>query len=341
VTQPTPHPLQSRLVRYADLRPCRNAFIDSRTPGSEQKENFTIIGPGVAESPDQHVHVSIPHGFNIGGARQPPRCVNSQHSHDTAEVFIVLSGTWAFRSGELAKDGEIILGPGDVISLPIHMFRGFENVGADVGFLFAVLGGDDPGRVMWAPYVFEAARTYGLVLLENGRLIDTTQGQRVPEGARIMAPTSPADIARMTRYTSADLTGIVQRAVDMVPAHTSLLAARADGALEENAIVGGPGDAEGLPAGKMAWSHGFHLRRFVLAPGSALPAHARAEEEVLLMHRGTLRFEDGHGAIDLGAGDCFSVPRTAIRRYSNPAAEPAVVYVVRGGDHPSAPEWAV
>ncbi|MBC7521749.1 MAG: cupin, partial [Sandarakinorhabdus sp.] len=33
-----------RVVRYADLVPCYNAFIDTRTPGSEAKENFTIIG---------------------------------------------------------------------------------------------------------------------------------------------------------------------------------------------------------------------------------------------------------------------------------------------------------
>ena len=38
----------SRLIRYADLRPCRNAFIDTRSPGSEQKENFTLVGPGVS-----------------------------------------------------------------------------------------------------------------------------------------------------------------------------------------------------------------------------------------------------------------------------------------------------
>ncbi|MDP6881851.1 MAG: cupin domain-containing protein, partial [Alteromonas macleodii] len=63
--------LSERLVRYEELIPCRNAFIDTRSPGSDQKENFTIIGPGVAENPDQHVHIAIPHGFNIGGARQP------------------------------------------------------------------------------------------------------------------------------------------------------------------------------------------------------------------------------------------------------------------------------
>ncbi len=43
--------LDERLVRYADLKPCLNAFVDTRTPGSDRKENFTIIGPGVAENP--------------------------------------------------------------------------------------------------------------------------------------------------------------------------------------------------------------------------------------------------------------------------------------------------
>ncbi|MCA3018339.1 MAG: cupin, partial [Rhodocyclaceae bacterium] len=92
--------LAERLVRYAELIPCTNAFIDARSPGSDQKENFTIIGPGVAENPQQHVHIREPHGFNIGAARQPPGCTNSLHSHDSAEVFIIHTGTWRFFWGE-------------------------------------------------------------------------------------------------------------------------------------------------------------------------------------------------------------------------------------------------
>ena len=79
--------MEKRIVRYGELKPCKTAFIDAHTPGSDQKENFTIIGGGVSESPDQHVHISIPHGFNIGAAGQPPKCRNSLHSHRTAEVF--------------------------------------------------------------------------------------------------------------------------------------------------------------------------------------------------------------------------------------------------------------
>jgi len=332
--------LRTRLVRYAELRPCRNAFIDSRTPGSERKENFTIIGPGVAENPEQHVHISIPHGFNIGGARQPPRCVNSQHSHDTAEVFIVHSGTWAFRSGERARDGEVVLGPGDVVSLPVHMFRGFENIGDDAGFLFAALGGDDPGRVMWAPYVFEAARSYGLILLESGRLIDTTQGQTVPAGAQPMPPTTQDDVDRMTRFSTSDLEACVLRAAAMAAPQPSALTRHAAGGVEECPIVGDASAAEGVAAGKMAWAHGFHVRRMAVRPQSTIPGHIRQEEEVLLMHRGTLRVHVNGDSVDLGPGDVITVPAGVPRRYLNQTATEATAYVVRGGDRPAAPRWS-
>ncbi|MEZ5789895.1 MAG: hypothetical protein R3D34_03560 [Nitratireductor sp.] len=43
--------MEARIVRYGDLKPCKTAFIDAHTPGSDQKENFTIIGGGVSESP--------------------------------------------------------------------------------------------------------------------------------------------------------------------------------------------------------------------------------------------------------------------------------------------------
>ena len=82
--------MEKRIVRYGELIPCKTAFIDAHTPGSDRKENFTIIGGGVSESPDQHIHIKDTPGFNIGAAGQPPRCRNSLHSHRTAEVFLSL-----------------------------------------------------------------------------------------------------------------------------------------------------------------------------------------------------------------------------------------------------------
>ena len=40
-------------------------------------------------------------------------------------------------------------------------FRGITNIGDDSGFLWAVLGGDDPGQVLWAPQVFDLAADHG------------------------------------------------------------------------------------------------------------------------------------------------------------------------------------
>jgi mannose-6-phosphate isomerase-like protein (cupin superfamily) len=320
----TTNSIAGRLVRYRDLRPCTTAFIDTRTPGSERKENFTIIGPGVAENPDQFVHIDIPHTFNIGGARQPPRCVNSQHSHETAEVFMVLSGRWRFLSGERGLDGHVDLEAGDTISLPTHMFRGFENIGDDVGFLFAVLGGDDPGRVTWAPYVFEAARSHGLVLLESGRLIDTTREALPPDAAR-MPETTAADVANMRRYSSQDLERCVVRFAD-VPRATSG---------HDTSIIGQANARLRLNPGPIDWPHGFSLRLRRLAPRTSTNDYRLDTPEVVLGFRGTLNVACGTEQLQIGPGDTLSVPEGTSRQYSNTGADDAYAFVVTAGDMPA------
>ena len=323
--------LATRLVRYSDLIPCTTAFVDTRTPGSDRKENFTIIGPGVSESPDQHVHIDIPHGFNIGGARQPPHCTNSQHSHDTAEVFVVHSGRWAFYLGENADGARAVLEPGDTISVPVQVFRGFENIGEDTGFMFAVLGGDDPGRVTWAPYVFEAAQRNGLLLLENGRLVDLARGQAVPDGVAAMVPTTPEDAARFRQLDDAALRGCVVAAGEPTRAARSLLTAQH---IAEAPIIG-TRRADGMPSGKLDWPHGFQLRKLVMQPGAQTVLHARPQEEVLLMHRGDLTLVVDGSAFQLGVGDVMTVPLDRPRRYRNSGSVPCELYIVDGGESPT------
>ena len=181
----TPQDMEARIVRYGDLQPCRTAFIDAHTPGSDQKENFTIIGAGVTESPHQHVHIRETPGFNIGAAGQPPKCRNSLHFHTTAEVFFVLKGRWRFFWGRWGNAGEVVLEEGDIFNIPTGIFRGFENIGDDYGMIMAILGGDDAGGgVIWAPQVIEDAADHGLVLSEKGKLYDTKAGQSLPEARR-------------------------------------------------------------------------------------------------------------------------------------------------------------
>lgn len=334
--QPEKSPLRQRVVRYDELIPCRSAFIDTRTPGSTDKENFTIIGPGVAENPDQYVHIDIPHGFNIGGARQPPGCVNSQHSHETAEVFVVHSGRWSFALGESGDDGSIELGPGDTISIPTNVFRGFTNTGDDMGFLFAILGGDDPGHVMWAPSVFEDASQHGLVLLRSGRLIDTTRGETVPAGEAIMPPTTAEDVARVNRMTAGEIARCVVRSADLDLAASHPFPD--DPTITETSIIGRTEGHYGVEKARLTWPHGFSLRRLSLMPGSETPSFAREEAEVLMMYRGELEIRTATETLRVSRGDVFTAPVGLSRVYANAGAEPAVVYVVHGSDQPT--PWA-
>lgn len=63
--------LEAQTVRCADLRPRRDALVDTRSPGPAVKENLTPIGPVVWESPAQHVDSGEPRGFDTGGGRRP------------------------------------------------------------------------------------------------------------------------------------------------------------------------------------------------------------------------------------------------------------------------------
>jgi mannose-6-phosphate isomerase-like protein (cupin superfamily) len=279
--------LHERVVRYADLKPCYNAFIDCRTPGSEAKENFTIIGPGVSENPDQYVHIAEPHGYNIGGARQPVGCVNSQHSHETAEVFVAHTGEWRFDLGEHGDDAQVAVRPGDVISIPTRMFRGFTatapSADGSPGFLWAVLGGDNPGRVTWAPKVFDMAAEHGLVLLEDGMLIDTAAGQKVPEHARIMRRTTPLQVAAMHVPSAEEAQACVWRSTTM-----------------SDEIIGS--------GGLLDWAHGFEMSRITLRSGQIFDSCISNSQRVIFVHQGSASISTIDGVTDISIGDTMTIP---------------------------------
>jgi quercetin dioxygenase-like cupin family protein len=329
--------LSERLVRYEELIPCRNAFIDTRSPGSDQKENFTIIGPGVAENPDQHVHIAIPHGFNIGGARQPPGCLNSQHSHLTEEVFVVSQGSWHFTTGVEGNDAVVRMEEGDIISIPMDLFRGFENVGDGMGYLYAVLGQDDPGRVLWAPQVFDMASDYGLVLLENGGLVDTTLGQKVPEGVAPMPKTSSEQIAQHRVIDDEALEQCVVRLADFPFSNNTALTQGTD--VLEAPLIGPASADEKLGETKLNWSHGFCVRALKFRPGAFITAHKRFEEEVVYVQDGSIKMLVDGEALILNKGDTFTTPVGAARSFAQQGDEIALIYVTRRGDTAKAPEF--
>lgn len=314
--------LSDRIVRYGELQPCRTAFIDAHTPGSDLKENFTIIGGGVSESADQHVHISIPHGFNIGAAGQPPKCRNSLHSHRTAEVFFVLSGRWRFFWGRWGTAGEVVLEKGDIFNIPTGIFRGFENIGEDYGMIMAILGGDDAGGgVIWAPQVIEDAAEHGLVLAETGKLYDTKAGQSLPEGVRPMAKLSEAEANTYPEPTTREVVGgYVRRYLDMV--------ALAD--KHPCKVIGETGIIRDKP--------GFEVD-LVTRRSASETMHRHDRPSVLMPVCGHWKVVWDDGEAVLAPGDTMSVPENLDHAAWPSMSGDAALYRIVGTGDPAGATW--
>jgi mannose-6-phosphate isomerase-like protein (cupin superfamily) len=318
----TPQEMERRIVRYGDLVPCRTAFIDAHTPGSDRKENFTIIGGGVSESADQHVHIKDTPGFNIGAAGQPPRCRNSLHSHRTAEVFYVHKGRWRFFWGRHGDAGEVVLEEGDIFDIPTGIFRGFENIGTDYGIIMAILGGDDAGGgVIWAPQVIEDARAHGLVLAETGRLYDSKKGEQLPQG---VSPMPLLDETQLKAFPELPVGAVVPRFVGRYLDMVSL--ARKEPAR----VIGGWEDA--LIRDRPGFKVEFLSGTSITDAAYAIPVH-----EVLLVHKGHWRISWEGGSATLAPGDTCAVP-PALSHALSPAMEgEAALFRVRKTDDPAGP----
>jgi quercetin dioxygenase-like cupin family protein len=312
--------MEARIVRYGDLRPCKTAFIDAHTPGSDAKENFTIIGGGVSESPDQHVHIRETPGFNIGAAGQPPKCRNSLHSHRTAEVFFVLKGRWRFFWGRWGTAGEVVLEEGDIFNIPTGIFRGFENVGTDYGMIMAILGGDDAGGgVIWAPQVIEDARDHGLVLGANGRLYDTKKGQSLPEG---VAPMPLLTEEELRVFPEIPVAAVVR---DHVARYWDLMA------------LAGKAPARVIGEGALLRDRpGFEVEFLTRGSISEEP-YATDRHEVLMAMRGHWRLGWDGGETVLAPGDTAAVPPGLSRSLAPSMTGEASLYRVRNTDDPAGP----
>jgi quercetin dioxygenase-like cupin family protein len=314
--------IEDRIVRYGDLKPCKTAFIDAHTPGSDQKENFTIIGGGVSESPDQHVHITIPHGFNIGAAGQPPKCRNSLHDHNTAEAFFVLSGRWRFFWGRWGDAGEVIMEKGDIFNIPTGVFRGFENIGDDYGMIMAILGGDDAGGgVLWAPQVVEDAQDHGLVLAETGRLYDTKIQGRLPEGVNPMPLMSDEELAKRGEPTTAQvLPNHVARYWDLV-------------ALADKTPANVIGE-NGILRDKPGFEVDFITR------GSASDKKDSFDKPAVLMPvTGHWNVTWDGGSATLAPGDTISVPEGLAHSVTPSMTGYAAIYRIVGTGDPAGPTW--
>jgi hypothetical protein len=342
-----------RTILRKDWVPCKAAFIDCRTPGSDRKDNYSFIGMGVSQSSEQYVNLVEPHGFNVGAAGMPNGTVNSLHLHFTAEVFINFGGDYQLRWGADGTQGEYHSVDGDVISVPTWVFRGFTNIGADDGVLLTVLGQDDNGGIIWGPKVLEEAADHGLYLTADNRLVDTVAGDAVPDDVALIRPMPQEEIDKLDVVTAEQFRERVVPAAQRTWVPKPFLCSDLPGGGAELSLVIGYGMSEDRRAApRLTNPHSFDLAWLRATPGEGVLTHRVEEPTVLVVKAGrwVVRVGAGEGAhaVELGPQDAFSVPPGAWRSLTllddegGVAADPGTgeLIVVTGTDARTRLEWA-
>jgi mannose-6-phosphate isomerase-like protein (cupin superfamily) len=170
------------LARLEKLKGSDLAFLDQRLP-SYKREIINIIGMGVTENvtdPSLAPKIKAPaYGFTVVYVRAENGGGAAMHRHATEEVFISVKGQWAVLWLEGQTERQVTLNPGDVVNVPIGIYRGFRNVGDEPdSLLIALVGGPDSGKVDWHPTVIEEARKTGLSIDDDGNLVMETPSSR-------------------------------------------------------------------------------------------------------------------------------------------------------------------
>ncbi|MCX2732669.1 cupin domain-containing protein [Saccharopolyspora sp. NFXS83] len=332
-----------RTIRRSDFVSCDQAFIDCRTPGSERKENYAMIGPGVSQNSKQVINLREPHGYNIGAAAMPNGVVNNLHLHFTAEVFLCFRGEFLLRWGSDGNEGELVLREGDIASIPTWIFRGFTNIGPDDGWLFTSLGHDDTGGIIWGPTVLRDAAGYGLHLTEDGQLIDTVAGDEPPEDVELVRPMAEQDLARLRSFSAEKMRRRVVTQDDLEWCSQPFLDSVVTGGGAELALVVGFGMTEDLDQEPRIFNpHGHNIAWLRAEPGAGMLGHRVEQTQVLMVKDG--RWEvtlNDHEpvTVELGEWDMLSVPPGAWRSIRNVGEDTGKLVVINSGDGRVRVDW--
>lgn len=337
----SPTELAHRTIRRADLVADEGAFVDTKIPGSQGKINYPLIGPGVSENDAQVIPVTEPHGFNLGAAAMPAGVTNNLHLHFTAEVFTCIGGDWTFRWGVDGDDGEALVRKGDVISIPTWVFRGFTSSGEDP-FLFTALGRDFSGGLIWAPSVLEESAKHGMHLSAQNKIIETAAGE-FPAGIELKRPLSREQLATLRHYSTEEMGKRLVHPEDLMwSAEPFLDSTLRSGGARLAAVIGYGASQDRDQLANLTDQHGFQLSWLRAEQGRGMSAHRMAEPQVLIVTEGrwrvTLNRRD-EVSTEIGAGDTFSVPPSAWRRFEAVSNEPAQAVVITSGDGRCYPEW--
>lgn len=341
--------LAARFIPFSSLRSTTEAFIDYCLPECKPKLNYALIGPGVAQNPNQPVNLREPHGFQVGAVSLPHGKVNPAHMHFTCEVFICTRGDWRVQWGFNPEPGVADIGEGDIVSVPTWIYRGFTNIGVDDGFLFTALGGDHTGGVLWGPTTVAAAARNGVYLTDDYRMIDTTRGEQVPADTSLFQAMTPLEIAQLRVWSTEEMLGRIVRFADLRWSAHGLLDSTLAGCGAQMAAAVGLGMTEdrNLQA-PVANAHGVSIEWLRIPAGGQVSRHRISEKQVLIAKLGQIELsvDTAEGSVAhtlVGAStawDTFSVPPDCWRTLSNTGDTEALALVMTAGDQRKRITWS-
>jgi quercetin dioxygenase-like cupin family protein len=151
------------------------------------------------------------------------------------------------------------------------------------------------------------AKNYGLVLLENGMLVDTASGERIPDDVAPMPRTSDAQVSIMALPTLEEAEALVWRNTNTA-------------ATTETPIIG--------PSGPLHADNGIRMTRLDLRADECFDIGIAREPEVLFVHNGEAELEWTLGSLTLGSGDTVTVPIGLPHRIKS--TDGAILYRVGG-----------
>jgi mannose-6-phosphate isomerase-like protein (cupin superfamily) len=160
-------------ARAAKVKALDVAFLDQRIPRYE-RDIINMVGMGVTENAKLKPNVGNgAAGFSITYIRAKTGKGAALHRHATEEVFIPVKGRWQVFWLEGEEERTLDLDEGDVVNVPIGIYRGFRSLtDRPDALMMAIIGGPDAGKVDWHPSVIEEARKTGLRVDDDGNLID-------------------------------------------------------------------------------------------------------------------------------------------------------------------------
>ena len=160
------------VARAKNARGMEPAFLDQRIPRYE-REIINMVGMGVTENTALRPNVTIgAAGFSVTYVRAKSGKGAALHRHATEEVFIPVKGPWQVFWLEGDEERTVDLDEGDVVNVPIGIYRGFRSLSdRPDALLMAIVGGPDAGKVDWHPSVLAEARSTGLSVDDDGNLV--------------------------------------------------------------------------------------------------------------------------------------------------------------------------